>query len=223
MFRIKICGITNVEDAAWAIEAGADALGLNFVEQSPRYVDVDVAKRIAQAVPQGVDLVGVFVNTNLDEVIALADQLQLDYIQLHGDEPPDRLMELAGRKVIRAFRCQTGHYDAILDYLETCRRLGFPPSAALVDAYEADHYGGTGKTVRWSDVRRLGALVGGIHLILAGGLTPANVRTAIEQARPSAVDVASGVEATSGRKDAGLVREFVREAREALDAVQSRH
>ncbi len=223
MFRIKVCGITNVEDAVLAVEAGADALGLNFVEQSPRHVNLEQADHITEAVPEGVDVVGVFVNTSLDDVIAVADRLQLDYIQLHGDEPPDRLVELAGRKVIRAFRCQTGHFDPILDYLGTCQRLGFPPAAALVDAYDVDQYGGTGKTLEWSQIRQLGTLMGGVHLVLAGGLSPTNVRTAIEQARPGSVDVASGVETSPGRKDANLVRAFVREARQALDAVQSAH
>jgi phosphoribosylanthranilate isomerase len=222
MFHIKICGITNVEDAVWAVEAGADALGLNFVEQSPRFVSQEQASEIANALPEGVDLVGVFVNANLDEMLAVADRLQLDYIQLHGDEPPDRLMELVGHKVIRAFRCHSGGFDSILDYLEICQRLGFSPSAALVDAYEPGRYGGTGQTLNWSDVRRLGALVGGVHLVLAGGLSPSNVAGAIADARPNAVDVASGVEASPGHKDRALVRAFIDAAREAFDEAQSR-
>ncbi len=119
MFRIKICGITTPEDAALAVEAGADAIGLNFYEQSPRCVTVTRAAEIAQAVPEGVDLVGVYVNASLDEMAATADQLPLDLIQLHGDEPPDRVMELAGRKVIRAFRCRSKEFEPILKYLST--------------------------------------------------------------------------------------------------------
>ncbi len=131
-------------------------------------------------------------------------------------------MELVGHKVIRAFRCQSDSFDSVLDYLEICRRLGFPPSAALVDAYEPGHYGGTGKTLNWSDVRRLGAFVGGVHLVLAGGLSPTNVASAISDARPTAVDVASGVEASPGHKDRALVRTFIHAAREAFAEAQSR-
>jgi phosphoribosylanthranilate isomerase len=222
MFQIKICGITNVEDAVWAVEAGADALGLNFVEQSPRFVTLERGGEIANAIPEGVDLAGVFVNANLDEMLAVAERLQLDYIQLHGDEPPDRLMELVGHKVIRAFRCQSNSSDSILDYLEICQQLGCSPSAALVDAYEPGRYGGTGKTLNWSDVRRLGTLVGGVPLVLAGGLSPSNVAGAIADARPNAVDVASGVEASPGHKDRSLLRAFIHAAREAFDQNKSR-
>jgi phosphoribosylanthranilate isomerase len=222
MFRIKICGITTVEDAVLAVDAGADAIGLNFVEQSPRFVTRQRAGDIAAAIPEGVDLVGVFVNASLDEMLAVADQLQLDFIQLHGDEPPDRLMELAGRPVVRAFRCQSGQYDPILRYLATCQQLGVSPAAALVDAYEPGRYGGTGRTLNWSDVRRLGSLMSGVHLVLAGGLNVTNVGDAILQAHPAGVDVASGVEAAPGRKDPALVRDFVQAARQALDTLQSR-
>jgi phosphoribosylanthranilate isomerase len=222
MFRIKICGITTVEDAALAVEAGADAIGLNFYEQSPRCVTPARAGEIAAAVPEGVDLVGVFVNASLDEMATTADQLQLDLIQLHGDEPPDRVMELAGRKVIRAFRCRSKEFDPILKYLDTCEQLGHTPVAALVDAYEPGRYGGTGQTLDWSDVRRLGVLLGGMELVLAGGLNPSNVGGAVLQARPSAVDVASGVEASPGRKDPAMVRAFVHAARQALDGLTAR-
>jgi phosphoribosylanthranilate isomerase len=214
MFRIKICGITTVEDATAAAEAGADAVGLNFYAQSPRCIDLATARAIVQSVPQGMAKVGVFVNESLQRMIQVADQLALDFVQLHGDEPPDRLAGLAPRQTIRAFR-MSGDDEPLLTYLRACHELGYPPTAVLIDAYKLGIYGGTGKTADWGRVREFLQRAGNVPVVLSGGLSPENVAEAIERARPAAVDVASGVEVAPGRKDAARMGRFVDAARRA--------
>ncbi len=214
MFRIKICGITRVEDALAAAEAGADAIGLNFFAQSPRYIDLATARTIVQSVPPRTAKVGVFVNESSQRIIQIVDQLALDFVQLHGDEPPDQLAALAPRQVIRAFR-MSGDYEPLLTYLRTCHELGCPPTAVLIDAYKLGIYGGTGKTANWGKVHEFQQHAGNVPVVLSGGLSPENVAEAIERARPAAVDVASGVEVAPGRKDAARIGRFVDAARRA--------
>lgn len=222
MFRIKICGITNSVDARTAAEAGADAIGVNFYESSPRYVERRLATEILAELPAGVAKVGVFVNAPSERVCETFDHLGLDWIQLHGDEPPEYLDDLGDRPVIRTL----GHHRHGLDhalslkYLERCKALARMPRCVLVDACVPGEYGGTGKAADWSLVAALHQSLAGVPLVLAGGLTPDNVARAISQAKPAAVDVASGVERSPGRKDPQLVARFVSAATEALRQVE---
>jgi phosphoribosylanthranilate isomerase len=218
MFRIKICGVTNRVDALAAVAAGADAVGLNFYPPSPRYIARDTALDIARLLPGNVAKVGVFVNATVSTVADVADQLQLDFIQLCGNEPPDYWQQLAPRPVIAVLRGGLSVPDPMRPWFAASARPPRAPAAVLVDAWEPGAYGGTGKTVDWDAVRGLAASLKGIPLILAGGLGPDNVRRAIERARPAAVDVASGVERQPGRKDPALMRAFVREAREGFES-----
>ena len=219
MFQIKICGVTNRVDALAAVAAGADAVGLNFYPPSPRCVERDAALDIARLLPGNVARVGVFVNATVSEVADVADQLQLDFIQLCGDEPPEYWQQLAPRQVIAVLRGGLSIPDPMRPWFTASVRPPFAPAAILVDAWEPGAFGGTGKTVDWGAVRELAASVKHFPLILAGGLGPDNVRRAIEQAQPAAVDVASGVEQQPGRKDPALMRAFVGEARAGFETL----
>ena len=221
MFRIKICGITNVDDARAVVEAGADALGLNFYPKSPRYVERDQARAIVDALPKDVVKVGLFVNADADDVRRTFDDLGLDLIQLHGDEPPSFLGQLGDRPVMRAFRLDRRGLEPVGEYLEDCRRLGCPPRLVLVDAHVKGLYGGSGKTADWHALKDYPLDILFPPLVLAGGLVPGNVAEAIRTARPTAVDTASGVESSPGRKDRALVEAFVAEARAAFDEIGS--
>lgn len=207
--RIKVCGITRVEDARLAIEAGADALGFVFAA-SPRRVDRAMAREIVRALPPFVATVGVFVDEEPREVVETAAAVGLTAVQLHGDESPAVLRELRSRmplKMIKAFRVRAaGDLARLDDYRAHC-------DALLLDAYVPGAAGGTGRTFDW-ELARL-ARAAGHPLVLAGGLTPENVSAAVRRVRPFAVDVSSGVEAAPGRKDALRVRAFVAAAREA--------
>jgi phosphoribosylanthranilate isomerase len=218
LFRIKICGITNVADARMAAAAGADAIGLNFYAQSPRFVSRDVAHEIAAALPAGVAKVGVFVNASVADMAATADALALNYVQLHGDEPPALLAELDSHAIIRAFRCRDGDGRIVLDYLADCARVGVHPAAVLLDAHVAGQFGGTGAKLDWAAVHNLQRSLEDIPVLLAGGLTADNVAAAIAEARPHGLDAASGVESSPGKKDARLIEQFVAEARRAFAA-----
>jgi phosphoribosylanthranilate isomerase len=237
MFRIKICGITTVDDARTAANAGADAIGLNFYERSARHVSLESARQIAAVLPQGVVKVGLFVNASPTVVCELFDELRLDLIQLHGDEPPEYLPLLGGRPVMRAFRVKPGELATTLAYLDRCREQGVGPRLVLIDSAVVGEYGGTGQTADWSAARDYAAMAVGDEgdnsilvdtkigtvaslppLVLAGGLTAENVARAIAAVRPTAVDVASGVESEPGRKDPRAVEAFVRAAREAFGA-----
>ncbi len=201
MTRVKICGITNLDDALAAIDAGADALGFVFYEKSPRNVNPMQASAIIAKLPPFVQTVGLFVNEEAERVNWTADFCGLDLIQLHGDEEPDYCPEIR-RRVIKAFRVK----DAAS--LISLRR--YSVAGCLLDAWSPAAPGGTGETFNW-DLAREAAACG--PLILAGGLTPDNVRRAVEQVRPYAVDVSSGVEAAPGKKDPEKVKEFIRRAK----------
>lgn len=216
MFRVKICGITSVGDARLAATAGADAVGINFYGGSARVVTVDQARAIAEAAPSGVAKVGVFVNGSAAEIRQTADCLNLDYVQLHGDEPPSMLSELAGVRVIQAYRLGDAGWQPLVDYLDECRQLGAMPYAVLVDSCRAGAYGGTGQTVDWPLARGFHDLGLDIPLILAGGLVAENVAEAIAAVSPAAVDTASGVESSPGHKDPAKVKAFITAARAAL-------
>jgi phosphoribosylanthranilate isomerase len=198
MLRIKICGITNLEDALLAAELGADALGFIFYPPSPRAVAPDAARAIIAQLPPLVTTVGVFVDEDAATVKELAARVGLDWLQFHGNEPPDYCRSL-GRRVIKGFRLQDA---ASLESLNDYRGV---VQAFLLDTYKKGQVGGTGETCDW-DLARQAHKYGPI--ILAGGLNPANVARAIALAQPQAVDVASGVEAKPGKKDPEKLRAF---------------
>ena len=221
-FKTKICGVTTPEDAAMVSATEVDAIGLNFFEKSKRFVAETDAIEIVKQIPLSVKRVGVFVNASCESIYQIAKAVELDFVQLHGDEPPDFLSKLndfdsTELQVIRAFRCKAG-LEPVRDYLDACEHK---PIAVLVDAYDPDEYGGTGKTIAWPDIATAAKFVGDLPLILAGGLTPANVSTAIQQASPYGVDTASGVEKTPQiAKDASLCRAFVKAANASFSAAK---
>jgi len=201
MVRVKICGITSVEDALQAVAAGADAIGLVFHESSPRFVFTEQAGAIVRALPPFVQAVGLFVNADADYVNATADFCRLDLVQLHGDEPPEFCGRMT-RRVIKAFRVRD---VTSLEPMKSYRVAGY-----LLDAWAPQAYGGTGTTFNWEIAR----IAGGFGpVILAGGLDPENVREAVEKVTPYGVDVSSGVESRPGIKDPDKVREFIRRAK----------
>ena len=200
--RSKICGITRIEDALQAAEAGADAIGLVFYARSPRVVDVQQARAIIAALPPFVTTVGLFVNASRSELSENLAAVPLDLLQFHGDETAD---DCAGyhRPYIKALRVRPGE-----DVAARCAE--FPQAAGiLLDTFVPGVPGGTGETFDWSLVPQ----DPGCPIILAGGLTAANVAAAIAQVRPWAVDVSGGVEASKGVKDAEKVRAFVEAVR----------
>jgi len=201
MVRVKICGITTVEDALQAVEAGADAIGLVFHAESPRYVFPEQAAAIVRALPPFVQAVGLFVNADIGFVNATAAQCRLDIVQLHGEESPE-YCGLVERRVVKVFRVKD---ITSLDPMKDYRVAGY-----LLDAYSPKAHGGTGTTFNW-EVAKTAKKYGPI--ILAGGLTPDNVRLAVESVDPYAVDVSSGVESAPGKKDHAKVREFIRRAK----------
>lgn len=198
LVRSKICGITRVEDALAAVEAGAHAIGLVFYAPSPRAVSIAQAQEILQALPPFVTAVGLFVDMPRDELQALLRQVPLDLLQFHGDESPADC-EGYGRPYIKALRVRPS---------EDVAAAMAPYAAArgiLLDTFVEGVPGGTGAAFDWSLVPRLA----GQPIILAGGLTPGNVAEAIRQVRPFAVDVSGGVEAAKGIKDADKIRAFL--------------
>ncbi|MEX2115231.1 MAG: phosphoribosylanthranilate isomerase [Pirellulales bacterium] len=219
MFRVKICGITNIADALEAAEAGADAIGLNCYPASRRYCPTDRAAEIAAAVPPRIRKVGVFVNATSEQIRGAVESLRLDLVQLHGDESPEFLQSLRPVPVIKAFRLAED-YSHVGEYLRQCHRLACTPRMVLVDALSASEYGGTGATVNWRTLAQHRREFAGVPLVLAGGLTPDNVAAAIAAARPWAVDTASGVELSPGQKSTDKVRAFVAAAVESFGRVR---
>jgi phosphoribosylanthranilate isomerase len=199
MVRVKICGITNVEDALLACELGADAIGLNFYGKSPRCISPFMASKIIQKLPPFVVPVGVFVNWQAAAVTTLAKALGLAAAQLHGDESPQLVNEIAKKvSVIKALHLGKG---SVLPPIAKYRGA----TAFLLDAPHSGQYGGTGHTTDWS----LAHTAAKSHrILLAGGLTPENVAEAILAVRPYAVDVTSGVESKPGRKDPAKLSAF---------------
>ena len=225
MFRIKICGITNVEDALHAENAGADTIGLNFYPNSPRFVDAATAATILKTSSPQLSRVGVVVNERIDALNLLITKLATDSksglnaIQLHGDEPPSYCAQVRVKYLIRARRFTDQGISAVAADLEACDKRRRLPDAVLIDAATPGRYGGTGNKVSWAGLADYSRWLHNVPLILAGGLTPENVADAIRIVQPHGVDVASGVESAPGKKDAAMVRDFVAAARAAFEAL----
>lgn len=209
MTRVKICGITNLIDAQHANECGADSIGFNFYAGSKRYISPVLAAAIVEPVGMRVEKIGVFVNASVKEIVEIEDAVQLDTVQLHGDETPEFIEELRGESdatIIKAVR--------IVPDFDPNGVLEHRADAILLDAFSKDERGGTGETFDWEIARHVVELVGQVYL--AGGLTPENVAEAIRVVGPYAVDVASGVETSPGVKDRDKVAAFIKAAKEAI-------
>jgi phosphoribosylanthranilate isomerase len=202
--RVKICGITRIEDAIAAAQAGADAIGFVFDPKSPRHVHPDQALKITRALPPFITTVGLFVNPAPDTVEGVLGHVPLDLIQFHGNEKPEQCRRYH-RSYIKAI-----HMKPDVDLREMARLYG-DAAGLLLDTYVADVAGGSGQAFDWNRIPPdLGKPV-----ILAGGLTPENVAGAVRKVRPFAVDVSSGVEQSKGIKDANKISAFIEAVREA--------
>ena len=198
--KLKICGITNKEDALNAVSMGVDAIGFIFYKNSPRYITPDSVQEITMFLPPYVTTVGVFVDQDKDEINRIADHCQLDHIKLHGNESPTFCLSL-NRRVYKAFRI-----GALEDIEEIPKYLG-SVSAVLLDTKIKDIAGGTGKTFDWG--LALKAKDFEVPLILSGGINPNNAKRAITIVNPYALDVSSGVEKEPGIKDYNLIRDLM--------------
>jgi phosphoribosylanthranilate isomerase len=203
MTRVKICGITDPDDAKNAALLGADAIGLNFYERSPRFIDGTVASRIIESVPAFVSVVGIFVNhPNPAGLEDLALSLGLHAVQLHGNETPDYCSMIQKVKVIKAFRVDSNfRVESLKNYAN---------AMFLLDSGTGAQFGGTGKVFNWDQA--YGANAFG-WIVLAGGLTPENVGEAISRLHPFGVDVSSGVESSPRRKDYEKMQRFIEAVR----------
>ena len=199
--KVKICGMTQLKDALFAVEQGVDAVGFIFYKKSPRAVTMKTVREIIAKLPPLVDTVGVFVNESAERLNKIADYCGLDLVQLHGEESPAFCRKIH-RRVIKAFRVKD---------LQSIKQLEkFPVSGFLLDTFSDDLHGGTGKTFDWNlalPAKKMGPV------ILAGGLTPRNILQAVRQVRPYGVDVCSGVEKSPGIKDLEKVRAFLKNIR----------
>lgn len=201
--RVKICGITNIDDARYAVSAGADALGFVFYRNSPRYISPAAVAEIVAQLPPFVTTVGLFVNADSNEIQRTMKTAGLNIVQLHGDEPPEECA-VSSYPVIKAIRVKNPESLNGVDR--------YAVAGLLLDAWNDSHYGGTGETFDWQLAKRLAA---GLPLILAGGLTPDNVAAAITTVHPYAVDVSSGVESSPGNKDHDKIYQFIQQVRQA--------
>lgn len=204
MVFVKICGITNLEDAHAAVNAGADALGFNFYNRSPRFIAPADARRIIEELPAAVLSVGVFVNEGLpEEVERIAGEAGVGAVQLHGDESPAYCRALRSRYVIKALRVHSDFEpESVLEY---------EADAILLDAFDTEARGGTGRVFDWRLAQRTRELAP--KLFLAGGLTIENVAEAMAAVRPYAIDACSSLECAPGRKDALRVQSFIKAAK----------
>ncbi|MEL7088561.1 MAG: phosphoribosylanthranilate isomerase [Planctomycetota bacterium] len=216
--RIKVCGVRDVSTARAAVVAGADLIGLVFVEKSPRFVTVEQAKTITEALPPGVEAVGLFCDHSAKDVQKKSESAGLQAVQLHGHEQPNFTEQLTGLRVIKAVGFDAG---SLAQSLSPWRGCSASLSAVLIDTPpepDAAITGGSGESFDWETLARLdteGMLRDLPPMILAGGLTAQNVGLAIRTVRPYAVDVSSGVESSRGTKDAGMISDFCAAVRAA--------
>ncbi len=202
MTKVKICGITNLEDALLSAKFGADALGFNFYEKSPRYIASEKAREIIEQLPENILKVGVFVNESLEKIIEIAETAKLDALQLHGEETPEFARELKSKtnlEIIKAFRVSPDFKpEDVLQY-ET--------DAILLDAYNPKEHGGTGETFDWEIAKKVQEIFP--KLYLAGGLSHDNVARAIGEVKPFAVDACSCLEIEKGKKNKSRLINFI--------------
>ena len=196
--KVKICGMTNLKDVKVAVDGGVDAVGFIFYKKSPRSVTMQAVREIVLELPPFVDSVGVFVNETAEQINKIADHCKLDRVQLHGDESPAFCKKIR-RRVIKAIRIKD---------IQSLKKLSdYPVSSFLLDTFSEDQYGGTGRVFDWNlayPAKKYGPI------ILAGGLTPNNVRQAIQRIQPYGVDVCSGVESQPGIKDHKMMQTFLK-------------
>ena len=196
--KVKICGMTNLNDVKVAVDGGVDAVGFIFYKKSPRSVTMQTVREIVLELPPFVNSVGVFVDETAEQINKIADRCNLDRVQLHGDESPAFCKKIR-RRVIKAIRVKD---------IQSLKKLSdYPVSSFLLDTFSEDQYGGTGKVFDWNlafPAKKYGPI------ILAGGLTPNNVRQAIQRIRPYGVDVCSGVESRPGIKDHKKMQAFLK-------------
>jgi len=207
--RVKVCGITSIEDARFAAKCGADEIGLNFYPKSPRYISADTAAAIAECITGSVTLVGVFVNADKREISETAKRCGLDAVQLHGDETLEFALDIAhhnGLRVIKA--CEAKQAMPIL------AKLGNDGISILIDAPAMGSYGGTGSVSDWNLAEKAAASFD--HIYLAGGLGPNNVANAIRKVWPFCVDACSKLESIKGKKDPEKVAAFIEAAKNVL-------
>jgi phosphoribosylanthranilate isomerase len=207
--EVKICGITNAADACAAIECGADSLGFNLFPGSKRFIDLQAAADWIRDLPNNVRKVAVMVNPDWNDAMSAAQSGLFDCLQLHGDETSEfcRRLSDAGVSFIKAL--PMANQDSLQQPID------YSTGTLLLDSRSESGFGGSGQTFPWSLARPFVELHSGLRILLAGGLTPQNVRLAIESVRPAGVDVTSGVEADFGRKDRRLVEAFIAAARAA--------
>jgi len=206
MTKVKICGITDLEDAQLAVRLGADMLGFNFYEKSARYIRPDEAARIVNGLPKYVLKVGVFVNMEPYRVDEFVSLVGLDAVQIHGDEDEaffDELRSETNAEIIKAYRIGNG---------DTAISVTDEGGYILLDSF-SESYGGSGTTFDWSLAVEMGNVRD--RIILAGGLTPENVAEAVKRVKPFGVDVASGVESSAGKKDPAKLEKFIKAAKAA--------
>ena len=197
MTRIKVCGITNIDDALYAAELGADALGFIFYPKSPRYVLTGAVKEITDRLPPFVTTVGVFVNEEKEKIEEIVDKAGITLLQLHGDESPEFCASF-DTGVIKAIRIDKEFEGSSLK--------DYDVDGFLLDTYDKGLYGGTGRTFDWNVALRAKEFG---RIILSGGLNPENVNEAVEIVNPYAVDVGSGVEKEPGKKDREKLKRFI--------------
>lgn len=202
--KVKICGITNLDDAMAAVDCGADALGFVFFEGSPRFIPHEKAKIIIKKLPSFITTIGVFVNEKPERIEKIIGLTDIDVVQLHGDETPE--MCDISKRVIKAIRVK------YLESLEPIKNYKDKVSTFLLDTYAPDIPGGTGQVFNWDiaiDAKQFG------RIILAGGLTPDNIIEAVRRVRPYGVDVSSGIELAKGKKDHRKMKLFIERAKGA--------
>lgn len=204
--RVKICGITNIEDALAAVDEGADALGFVFYKPSPRYIDIQKAKDIIDKIPPFISKVALFVNADNDFVVSVIQQLSIDLLQFHGDES-EAFCQSFSQPYMKAIRVQE---ETDMDLMA---KQYHSSSGLLLDAFDSSQYGGTGHSFDWALMPKNFPL----PIILAGGLKVTNIAKAIKTTQPYAVDVSSGVEKSKGLKDHLLIQQFMHEVKCAND------
>ena len=201
--KVKICGITNLEDALAAVEAGYDALGFVFYKKSPRYIEPEEARDIIKKLPKNIIKVGVFVNEEENNIRKIARLCKLSLLQFHGNESPNFCKKFSDYRVIKVFR--------IKDKIDLSKILSYNTFAYLFDTFAKSKFGGTGQSFNWDLLKPLSGIKQPIFL--SGGINANNVREAIKLACPAWVDVSSSVEIKPGKKDYGKVKKFIKTAK----------